>query len=225
MGANGSTMSSNGGQLVVSLDQPHIVAGEQITGKVYLNLGASKNCSSLEMKICGAEVTRVHYTTTSGTGKNKKTHHHTAHGRDEFLTVNFALASFPANKVEAGNYEYPFQATLPQNSLSSLSGGGNGGRSSSWRVEYNVDVRLHAQSFVSWDVRHTLPFMVYPAPILASAPSPAYIGIASVMVSCYMWMNIYLIRCALSLCCCFLLHEARTYGGGSSAFRYHVRCW
>ena len=99
------------------VDQLEYYPGSEVTGKVYLNVHKNElSCVSVGSRIVGQEYAEVHYTTHS----KKKTHHHTARARRNFLSSQFQLAEVSSGILPRGNYEYPFSFELPRSSPGSM---------------------------------------------------------------------------------------------------------
>jgi hypothetical protein len=138
--------------IVVKIDQERVIAGSRISGKVYLSvLKETVDCTSLDISLQGLERTRVQYTTTTGTGKNRKRTKRIARATAIIFSQDAQMASFPQGFIPRGNYEYNFSFMIPPGMPSSMFTKG----SSCCSVSYEVTARLHRVSMLTWTVMHT----------------------------------------------------------------------
>eukprot|EP01032_Pedospumella_encystans_P022041 gene22041-24987_t len=156
--------------LRVVFDNPDALSGTSATGKAYLSVNKDEvSCGSIGCRVLGQEITQVRYTRTTGSGKNKRTTHHTAHQRTNFMDQRFCLLTLPTNTIRRGQYEYPFQFTIPNNAPASMSAGGRAHASCS--ISYSVEVWLDRPGFMRWDIKHQQFLNVSnPAPVGTKVP-------------------------------------------------------
>mmetsp|Transcript_3634 Transcript_3634/g.5644 ORF Transcript_3634/g.5644 Transcript_3634/m.5644 type:complete len:515 (-) Transcript_3634:372-1916(-) len=165
--------------VVVTLDQESVTAGSYLTGKVYLSVHKPVvDCSSLVLNIQGYEKTKVTYTTSTGTGKNRKTHRKTARSQSNFLNTFFPLAEMSSGSLPQGDYEYPFKFLVPSGLPSSMSAERGSG---SCNIGYSVDARLHRDGWMAWSVQHSRHFVVVTTP--PSHQCPVYMNPSVVPVN------------------------------------------
>ena len=168
------------GQLAISIDQPAVYSGQNISGKILLSIFQPCDASSLQVVLYGEEYSHVRYST--GSGKERKTKH--AYARRSLLYVVIDLATFPDGSVKAGNYEYPFVAAMPEGLPSTMFATGGGG---DCKLHYGLKARLHRPGFFSWDIKAACPINVSSAP-LPTEPVPVFAAPATTEVN---------------FCCCF----------------------
>ncbi len=107
MGAGNSTTA------FVQLENEVVYAGSEVRGRVYLNLTSEVSATAFLLEVRGKEATTVHYTRSSGSGKNRKTTHHYARASRELLRIDIQLTSCPSAKIGPGQFEFPFRFDLP----------------------------------------------------------------------------------------------------------------
>jgi hypothetical protein len=149
--------------LRIGIDTPCIQSGQDVHGKVYVMVTQETKVTTLNLTLRGQEYTRVHYTTTSGTGKNRKTHHKTATSTRDIMKIDIPLASFAGGVILPGNYEFPFTATMPSNLPSSMSVGGQVG--DTCRIEYFANARLTRPGTFKFDATATNKFVLLSKPV------------------------------------------------------------
>lgn len=151
---NNTSIFSQGAAIVVTVEKAQYQAGEVVKGRIYLNVvKESVSCNEIFIKLVGVENTSVEYTTTSGTGKNRKTTHHTAHETHTIFTADSALHSYTGGLVKKGNYEYPFELSLPP----TLPGTVNGAApSAKYSINYTLEARLQRHGTLTWDVTNKI---------------------------------------------------------------------
>ena len=137
----------DGAGLRIAIDTPCIVAGEDMHGKVFVMVKETTNASTLNLALTGREYAKVHYTTHTGSGKKRKTHHKTATSVRNLMTIDISLAQFPDGKVSTGNYEFPFTAKMPQHLPSSMTISGR----DTCRIEYFAHARLTRPGMFKFD--------------------------------------------------------------------------
>jgi hypothetical protein len=155
-------MGNKPATLAMSLDQQAVHSGGLVTGRIYLNVTAEVECSALQFQISGGEHTTVRYERTTGSGDNKKTTTHYAHGHRTLLNIIVPLAQFPSGTAAPGQYEFPFSAQLPAGLPSSMCVSG----SSNCRVSYVFTARLTRPGMFKWDVTCKQPLLVQMQPRL-----------------------------------------------------------
>jgi sporulation-control protein spo0M len=112
------------GNVYLQTDKSYFVAGEQITGKVYLNLSMSYPASSLEIEVKGKEKckweTRENKEIREGDNvrnefvdvKHKNDH--------KIISYKVPVYYFPGGMAPAGQYSFPFSFALPANIPASM---------------------------------------------------------------------------------------------------------
>jgi hypothetical protein len=105
----------------------------------------------------------VRYTTHSGSGKKRKSHHHTAYGHHSFMSLNFKLNTYTGGNSSKGMYKYPYSFTIPFGSPGTIN------HNESYRIIYGCAAKLSRPSVMSWDVICDAPFSVIP-----NACNPAF---------------------------------------------------
>jgi hypothetical protein len=141
--------------LVVKLDQAQVVSGGMLVGRIYLDIPVDFfPCTSVDLFIQGYEETSVNYTTHSGSGKHRRTHHHTARETLIFMSLPVTISTITTEGLRKGNYEYPFQLVMPSGLIGSF-------RGSKFRVDYRVVASLaSSQTAKSGQIQHTALFSV-----------------------------------------------------------------
>lgn len=106
---------SSVGAIHVSFDNKTVVSGSTVTGKVYVAIIQDVvSCTSVGSRIIGKESTKVFWQA----GKNQ---HGTAREERNFLDQLFCLHQNPSGNMYKGQYEYPFQFTIPHGAPASMS--------------------------------------------------------------------------------------------------------
>lgn len=145
--------------LVLTVDQYSVMTGSTVTGKVYLDVHQPKvDCRNLIITLVGHEKTAVEYSESRGTGKDRKTVHHTARDACCIIENTSTLAAMPNGEIEKGNYEYPFQFILPHGLPGSMQHHFGGGNSCS--VHYELVAHLQRKAGLKWTVKNTRPLNV-----------------------------------------------------------------
>ena len=101
-------------------------AGDRVSGTVYVNVDRRAHpAQAIALRILGREHSLVHHTTseTRREGHDEQTHHrdHYDESTSDFLHVEYPLQSFATGRLLPGQYEFPFNITLPSNLPSSMS--------------------------------------------------------------------------------------------------------
>ncbi len=115
-------MGNSSCRIMVVCDQQGVSAGDYLTGKIYMEvMKPGFKCEFLYAQISAQEKTCVHYTTSSGSGKNRKTHHHYIRQRRIVMNTEILLEQFdPGSTVPVGRYEYPVKMQIPMNAPSTI---------------------------------------------------------------------------------------------------------
>lgn len=85
-----------------------------MSGCVNIRVAERLKCNSISMLLNGRS--RVHWSETRGTGKQRSTRHYSA--EEQYLNANIIFLSKQPNSdlyLEPGDYSYPFQIVLPPN--------------------------------------------------------------------------------------------------------------
>ena len=112
------------GNVYLQTDKAFFVAGEQITGNIYLNLSMGFPASSLEIEVKGKEkckwMTRESKEVKDGdTTKNEFVD--VWHKNDrKVITYKVPVYYFPGGMAPAGQYTFPFSFALPSNIPASI---------------------------------------------------------------------------------------------------------
>lgn len=183
--------------LFVNFDEPKVLAGTTVTGKVYLNVNQNEvSCVSIGSRITGMESTKATYTKTTGSGEHQHTETKIARQRRLFMDLQFCLQKIQEGKIMRGQYEYPIQITIPQGSPATMCAGSS---RNNCRVSYRMEVWLDRPGLLRWDIR-CRQFV----DVLTQAPrnskTPLYIEPS---------------RIPLHFCCCY--HRGDVLLGGSAA--------
>eukprot|EP01032_Pedospumella_encystans_P017704 gene17704-20166_t len=172
-----------------------VVAGSTVSGKVYLMVHQDcVSCVSVGCRVVGREKTRVTYTVTVGHGEHKRTERRIAHEQRNFMDVRFCLQHVPGGNIYKGQYEYPFQFTIPPGAPASMSAGGNpvehfapfgsggfetlsgggGYGGDHCCIDYAMETWLDRPGLLRWDIRHKIRINVTNIPPFGSK-TPLYI--------------------------------------------------
>ncbi len=148
-------MGNSSCTLVVRLEgQPAFASGDTITGRVYLNVTEPNGvqCNSLNIHFRGKEATYVHYTTEyenydeqSNDGSRRHLHHRDYYEESDSVIIDLDVPLYrPMNGIfMPGQYEFPFQFTVPNNIPPSMKCNYGESRCS---VEYEIKAYFHKQS-------------------------------------------------------------------------------
>lgn len=107
------------GNIYCQTDKAYFVAGEQITGKIYLNLSMSYPAANLEIEVKGKEKCKWITRENKEIKEGDNTRHEfvdVAH-KNEKQTIKFKVPVyyFPGGMAPAGQYTFPFSFALPAN--------------------------------------------------------------------------------------------------------------
>ena len=107
------------GNIYCQTDKAYFVAGENITGKIYLNLSLSFPAHSLEIEVKGKEkckwVTRENQQVKNGEETKNEFVDVVHKGENKILTYKVPVYYFPGGMAPAGQYTFPFSFALPSN--------------------------------------------------------------------------------------------------------------
>lgn len=113
----GQAWSYNKNSCAVLLDQPTALSGEALSGVVVLNVVEAFDCSVVQLKVEGSEVTywdekeEERYQDDNGDWKeNIKTTPRS--GREDFIKVSYPIYTC-GQHCEPGQYQFPFRISLP----------------------------------------------------------------------------------------------------------------
>jgi hypothetical protein len=176
-----------------------IYAGETLTGTVYIQVEKAVKCNSIVAAIGGKEKTCVHYTTSSGSGKNRKTQHHYIKSSRQVIGAEFNLKTFAeAEELLPGRYEFPVNMLIPAPSPSTIDRVSYDGN---WaELTYSIEVYLKTPGMIWGEnkIHHVQFFKVHAVPKdyrVYKLPMPAQSH-------------------KLTLCCCFTQGSV-TIGGSA----------
>ena len=143
----------------VALEKTSYVAGEIVRGYVQVDLRARIRCENVFAFLACDAKTKVHYTTHSGSGKNRRTHHHYAHEQQNVFLLRAHVAQFASSWAEPGGYQFPFEFQLPLEAPSTMHIPGTSNYcfvSHSVRVELQGCGANQAKQQQSWPVHSVL---------------------------------------------------------------------
>ena len=185
--------SSSVATIHVSFDSHAVVSGSTVSGKVYLMVNQDcVSCVSVGCRVIGREKTAVTYTVVVGHGKHRRVERRTAHEQRHFMDVKFVLQQIAGGNIYKGQYEYPFQFTIPAGAPASMdvvgspsmlsiplggsmmSMGGGGGHGDHCSIDYSMEVWLDRPGLLRWDIRHSMMINVTNSPPIGSK-TPLYI--------------------------------------------------
>ena len=92
-------------------EKPSYNPGEQVNGFIYLTLASDFATQGLFLDLVGQERVKIvhHYTTHSGSGKHRRTHHHYVDKIQNNALLNYRFpVHATANTLKAGQYSFPF---------------------------------------------------------------------------------------------------------------------
>ena len=159
----GFDLRANEATIDVALDKPLYHAGDEILGFVSAEIRRA-SILSLDVELTCTTQTRVHWTTHSGSGKKRKTHHHWASATHRVLRQRANV--WAGSVAPTGRHQLPFEFVVPPDappSLGTLQFGNGHVRDTYARLSYAVAVRatLPAARDV---VVHEVPVDVVGAP-------------------------------------------------------------
>ena len=115
-GAAGASGNGDNSQAQVHIEVTNpkktYFGGDVVEGSVYLNVQKDMSLSpgALTVMFSGEEHTKTHWKTTTGSGKNKKTKHHTRHRSRNVVSVPVTLETFrDGGGMRIQKKVYPFQ--------------------------------------------------------------------------------------------------------------------
>ena len=140
MGSSDSRLKFEHGHIFLQTDKPFYIAGEAVTGHVYLGLEMPYPADHIDIQVKGKEKCKWKdtYTTTHREGDRTVTRHHTVirRGENKIFFHRTALFHFPMNTAAPGQYAFPFSFMLPSSLPASLYF--CGGKSSRAKITYHV---------------------------------------------------------------------------------------
>jgi hypothetical protein len=172
--------------IAVTFDRTDTTPGETATGKVYLSVNQPQvECVSVGCRIVGQESTQVTYTTEENDidGKSHTTTH-TATEKRNFLYMQFCLQQVPGGSIQNGQFEYPFQFTVPAGCPASMASLISKYGSDGFNIQYYVEAWLDRPGMMRWDIRNKQIFTVYTRPS-TSTKTPIY------MEPCPVYLNTF----------------------------------
>lgn len=124
MGNISSKYTFEHGNVYLQTDKPYFVAGEQITGNIYLNLSMGYPASSLEIEVMGVEKSKwiTRESRRVKKGENTTTEFVDVWHANESKVINYKIPVyyFPGGMAPAGQYTFPFSFALPPNIPASI---------------------------------------------------------------------------------------------------------
>ena len=110
--------------------------GMTVTGTVFAVSDEPKDYKAIQVKIIG--FAHVHWSETSGTGENRRTHYYTSHEDylNTFIRVWDKDTSAGGGQFPAGSYQFPFSLTLIGNNLPASYDGTVG------EIKYKIEARV-----------------------------------------------------------------------------------
>jgi hypothetical protein len=151
--------------LAIQVENTFVVPGTVIKGKIYLDVMADKvDGEALIVRLTGTEFSNVIRPSPSGSITST------------FLDMPFVLSTIPKGYFVSGQYEFPFQFTIPTGVLPSMQAQTLEHRDDKGNcsVHYRLEARLHRRGLFKWDVRGQIPLQVHATP-LPFTICPAYI--------------------------------------------------
>ncbi len=129
-------MGNNSCTLVIRTEQQHCIAGSQCNGRIYLSVNKDfVPCHALRLRFKGHESAQVHHHHDSSYSEDERSHHHD-HQEDHYETNTCVIleqdhilhtCTSPAlaqtgvtTGFQRGQYEFPFQFTIPHGLPSSM---------------------------------------------------------------------------------------------------------
>ena len=91
----------------IALEKTSYVAGEIVRGYVQVDIRQTIRCENVFALLACDAKTQVHYTTHSGSGKHRRTHHHYAKERQDVYLLRANVAQFPDSYAAPGRYQFP----------------------------------------------------------------------------------------------------------------------
>jgi hypothetical protein len=168
-----TSVLSTGAAIAVQFDNPigQVYGGTVLSGKVFLSVHKrSISADTLNVKFFGQEYTHVTYTETVSDGdNNSRSETRTATQSAPIISMDYVLVTF-GGSVRKGNYEYPFQITLPPG-LPGKQGERIG--SDYFLIEYFLEARLHRLGMLTWDVKNKTEIFLADPPYV-NLPTPSF---------------------------------------------------
>jgi sporulation-control protein spo0M len=136
------------GDIYIFLANRNYHPGEQVNGMVYVNLGKTFPAGAITLKLEGKEKFK-HYWAEShqvndGTNRTERVIKDDSEKKTAFK-AEFPIASFPGQKIPAGQYQFPVCFVLPSNIPSSFNyKWKNEGKKCYAKIEYEMKVKLEA---------------------------------------------------------------------------------
>lgn len=142
------------GSIYCQTDKAYFMAGEQITGNIYLNLTMSYPASSLEIEVKGKE--KLKWTTRENRQVNNEGNQRNefvdVHHKNEKKVITFKspVFYFPGGMAPPGQYTFPFSFALPANIPASLYWNGtDNGRA---KIKYKLKASL--EPTIGFEIKH-----------------------------------------------------------------------
>uniref|UniRef100_A0A0G4IFT4 Arrestin C-terminal-like domain-containing protein n=1 Tax=Chromera velia CCMP2878 TaxID=1169474 RepID=A0A0G4IFT4_9ALVE len=136
MGGSGSV------NVGVRLHQQTYTAGDTVRGTVYCQCSQETAASQISLTFQGKESTYLEWTESRGTGKDRRTVTRSAEDYHLFLQLVCPVFSPPGGRLLPGQYEFPFQITLPPYLPSSLTWHKRYGDKASFWISYKVKANV-----------------------------------------------------------------------------------
>ena len=124
MGNSTSGPDSKYGHLILQLETPYAVAGNDLVGTIYLDLKESYPATSLDLIIKGKEKCqwterKIRKYVNSRGRTVSETYGDTFRERREILNECFTISIFKAHSILPGQYSFPFRVEIPKECPSS----------------------------------------------------------------------------------------------------------
>lgn len=165
----------------VAFDNDAIVPDYPATGKVHLDIVQDiVSCTSVECRVVGSETTSVSFTRVSGDSTVTETEHQ----KRDFLNITFILQQNSSETMNKGQYEYPYEFTIPGDAPLSMKAKGAGDKG---KVSYSMEVWLNRPGRMRWSIRHFMKLnVIKPSPRDTLTPlyfRPSAVPVSSMMKS------------------------------------------
>jgi len=174
------------GNIYCQTDKAYFVAGEHITGKIYLNLSMSYPAQSLEIEVKGKEKckwkTQQSKEVKNGEDTKSELVDVTHKNERSVITYKVPIYYFPGGMAPAGQYTFPFSFALPSNLPASMFYCGVD--KSAAKIKYKLQAYLEPSMGFSVKKMKFKQILVIRQPTIESGFSPTQTDTRNVYACC-----------------------------------------
>jgi len=174
----------------MQLDRPYVVAGQMLSGTIYLNITSQEGFQSkgIYLQLEGNEMARFEEEITDnfdrdGDGDTMEKRIVVRHTKNEFIDMKIPIHQF-RELLMPGQYSYPFNIMIPMGLPATFyESDKRHGRDYSARVSYKLQCECDSSGFLSRDIEYEVPIVMLEC-ALSSIEQPVVEHTEGVMFCC-----------------------------------------